>query len=195
MPRVKLSESLKKAISGLSAKQKDTLLFRLVAGNPPLAEKLIFDLLEGGETQEVRRAAVAKEIKDAFDRYEPHFHTPGILLLLLRDLSGNINRHVKTTRDKYGEVELNLLMLNEAFERFGTQIRKARQHKAQTFNEYVVKRALKLLGLLDKMHEDIRLDFRSDLKQLGAHIGSQPTTLRVAEELMLDIKWLLNPRD
>ncbi len=195
MARIKLTDDLKKAISGLPAVQKDKLLFRLIAGNPTLAHKLIFELLEGGNTKDDRRAEVAAEISNTLAEHESHYHSPGILLLHLRDLSGVINRHVATTRDKYGEVELNLLMLNETFDRYDARIRKVNYQKTRTFNEYVVKRALKLLGLIEKMHEDMRLDFKSDLKKLGKHIAAQPTTMMVAKDLMLDVDWLLQPND
>ncbi|MDZ4680690.1 MAG: hypothetical protein SH848_03520 [Saprospiraceae bacterium] len=195
MARIKLTDDLKKAISGLSSTQKDKLLYRLIAGNPALAHKLIFELLEGGNTQDDRRAAVATEINSTLTNYEAYYHTPGILLLQLRDLSGVINRHVSTTRDKYGEVELNLLMVNECFQRFGDRIRVANYPKARTFNEYVVKRALKLLTLLEKMHEDMRLDFKTDLKKLGKYIAAQPTTMMVAKDLMLEVDRLLHPND
>ena len=46
MARVKLTDDLKKAISGLSHKEKDKLLFRLIAKEPILAEQLVFKLLE-----------------------------------------------------------------------------------------------------------------------------------------------------
>lgn len=195
MARIKLTDDLKKAISGLSSVQKDKLLFRLIAGNPTLAHKLIFELLEGGNTKDDRRAEVAAEISSTLAEHEQHYHSPGILLLHLRDLSGVINRHVATTRDKYGEVELNLLMLNETFDRYGDRIRKVNYQRSRTFNEYVVKRALKLLGLIEKMHEDMRLDFKSDLKKLGKHIAAQPTTMMVAKDLTLDVNWLLKPND
>ncbi|MFM9950222.1 MAG: hypothetical protein ACKV1O_19970 [Saprospiraceae bacterium] len=195
MARIKLTDDLKKAISGLSPTQKDKLLYRLIAGNPPLAHKLIFELLEGGNTQDDRRAVAAAEIINALAEHKAHYHSPGILLLLLRDLSGVINRHVATTRDKYGEVELNLLLLNEAFDLFGDKIRPVNYQRSHTFNQYVVKRALKLLSLIEKMHEDMRLDFKSDLKKLGKHIAAQPTTMMVAKDLVLDVNRLLQPNN
>jgi len=195
MARIKLTDDLKKAISGLSPAQKDKLLFRLIAGNPALAHKLIFELLEGGNTQEDRRSAVAEQINKTLADYEAYYHSPGILLLQLRDLSGVINRHVSTTRDKYGEVELNLLMLNEAFRRFGDKIRPVNYQRSRTFNEYVVKKALKLLALIEKMHEDVRLDFKTDLKILGKYIAALPTTMVVAKDLALNVNWLLKSED
>lgn len=195
MARIKLSDDLKKAISGLSPAQKDKLLYRLIAGNPALAHKLIFELLEGGNTQEDRRAMVATEINKILANYGAYYHTPGILLLQLRDLSGVINRHVSTTRDKYGEVELNLLLLNETFRLFGDKIQSVNYQRTRTFNEYVVKKALKLLVLIEKMHEDMRLDFKTDLKKLGKYIAAQPTAMMVAKDLLLDVDWLLKSGD
>ena len=105
-------------------------------------------------------------------------------------MSGDINRHVKTTKDKYGEIELNFLMLNKSLELFGHEIKKATPQRSRTYNNYVVKRAIKLLGLLDKMHEDLRLDFLSAMEELGNHIKGQPNMLIVAKREGLNIKLL-----
>ncbi len=188
MARIKLTDDLKKAISGMSPAQKDKLLFRLIAGNPPLAEKLIFDLLEGGDTQGERRTEVANEIRKTLTTCKEDIYSPGILLLYLRDLSGIINRHVATTKDKYGEVELNLLMLNTAFEEFAQIIRNSSPLRARTFNEYVVKRVLKLLSLIDKLHEDLHLDFKDEFKKLGKQMSLYPPIVRLAADLHLDVK-------
>ena len=115
MPRVKLTPELKKAISFLPDKEKDKLLFRLISLRPDLAEQLTFKLLEGGETTVERR----EDVRIYIERYllsQVHiYYSPGYLLMEIRYLSGRINDHVKTTRDKYGEVDLNLFMLNKTF--------------------------------------------------------------------------------
>ena len=123
MARIKLTEDLKKAISGLSHQEKDKLLFRLIAKEPILAQQLVFKLLEDGASMEERREDLAKYIEKYLEDYQDYYYSPGYLLLELRSLSAKITNHIKTTRDKYGEIALNLLMLNKALSLYGSKIR------------------------------------------------------------------------
>ncbi len=188
MARTKLPDELKQAISLLSNKEKDKLLFRLIAKDAALVEKLTFELLEDKDSKDDRREEIYQMIDKGFERYR--FYSPGYLLLTLRSVSGDINRHVKTTKDKYGEIQLNLLMLNKSLGLFGEKIRKAPPRKQLTFNTYVVKRAVKLVGLLRKLHEDYLLDFREDVSQLGYYIEQHPRMHPFAETVGLDIEML-----
>jgi len=172
----------------LSNKEKDKLLFRLIAKDAALVERLTFELLEGKETKDDRREEIYQKIDKGFDRYR--YYSPGYLLLVLRSLSGDINRHLKTTKDKYGEIQLNLLMLNKSLGLFGEKIRNAPSHKSRTFNAYVVKRAIKLVGLLRKLHEDYLLDFQEGIQKLGQHIDEHPRMKLLAEEFGLDVEML-----
>ncbi len=188
MARTKLSDELKEAISLLSNKEKDKLLFRLIAKDSALVEKLTFELLEDAASKDDRREEIYQMIDNGFNKYR--YYSPGYLLLVLRSLSGDINRHVKTTKDKYGEIQLNLLMLNKSLGLFGEKIRRAPSHKSRTFNSYVVKRAIKLVGLLGKLHEDYLLDFQDDIQKLGQYMDEQPYMKLLADELGLDIEML-----
>lgn len=192
MARVKLTDDLKKAISGLSHKEKDKLLFRLIAKEPILAEQLIFKLLEDGTSAEDRRTDLAREMEQYLLDYQKYYYSPGYLLLDLRSLSGKITQHVKTTKDKYGEVSLNFLMLNNALALFGDKIAKVRPNRSRTLNKYVVNRAIKLIGLVRKIHEDYRLDFSDNLIELGQHIQRIDAMKRVAADFELDLELLLS---
>lgn len=192
MASVKLIADLKKAISGLSHKEKDKLLFRLIAKEPILAEQLVFKLLEEGISAKDRRADLAKEIAQYLIDYQKYYYSPGYLLLDLRTISGKITLHVKTTKDKYGEVALNFLMLNKALELFGKKINLVRPNRSRTLNKYVVNRAIKLLGLLRKIHEDYRLDFSDSMIALGTHIQSIDAMKRMADDFNLDMELLLS---
>ena len=136
---VKLSDELKKAISGLSPKDKDRLLYRLVAKDARLVEQLRFRLLENSDVgaMEDRRSEVQSRIETYFRNSQ--FHSPGYLLLDIRMLSGFINRHVTTTKDKYGEIFLNFRLLNLAFEYNAEAIKQFQPYQTRTFHEYVIK--------------------------------------------------------
>jgi hypothetical protein len=51
MPRQKLPDELKAAISKMPDKEKDKLLFRLIAKEEALINRLTFELLEGAGSQ------------------------------------------------------------------------------------------------------------------------------------------------
>lgn len=191
MSKIKLSNELKKAITLMPVKEKDKLLLRLVAKDANLVQRLEFELLEESPTVEERRADLRDEIHQSLLESQRYFYSPGYLLLDLRNLSGKINQHVKTTKDKYGEIELNFFMLNKALELMGERIRPFSSIKARTLNEYIVRRILKLLKLIDKLHEDYRLDFHPVMVELAGHMGEQPTLMKTAIYQMLDVNWLL----
>lgn len=194
MTSVKLSDELKEAISNMLSKEKDKLLFRLIAKDAALVEKLKFQLLESGEdAKERRREELYREINQHLESYKNYYYSPGYLLLELRSISGAINRHVKTTKDKYGEVVLNLFMLNKSLALYMDRINQAIPRKQATLSAYVLKRAVKILGLIKRMHPDIRLDFEDDLMQLGALISKNNIMVNNAPNEKLDINKLLRP--
>ncbi|PHN07394.1 hypothetical protein [Flavilitoribacter nigricans] len=190
MARVKLTPELKKAISALSSKEKDRLLFRLIPKDEILVAQLEYQLLEESATVELRRDNMRNTIERSLQRAANNYYSPGYLLLDIRAISGRINRHVKITKDKYGEVELNLFMINRTLELLGSQLRFASPWHSRTLNEYVAKRILKLLKLLEKIPEDYHADFRPAFQDLADALGQQGNFIRVAKNLQLDLKML-----
>ncbi|MEM6263370.1 MAG: hypothetical protein AAGI38_12735 [Bacteroidota bacterium] len=174
MARYPLSKELKQAISRLSDKEKDKLLFRLIPKNPDLVRKLTFELLEDGETAEVRREKIRELVENHAEVCIANYYSPGYVLMDLRTISGIINQHVKTTKDKYGEIELNLYMLTEVISSLVKEIEAAPRDKVRTLSQYVAKRTHKLNQLLKKQHEDVLLDFREDWIHLGNLIDYVP---------------------
>lgn len=191
MPRLKLSDELKAAVKALPEKEKDKLVLRLLPKNPALVDRLVFTLLEDEATQLERREDLRDTIIQELDQISQSYFTPGLLLKLMRKMSAAITRHVKMTRDPYGEIALNFLMLNRAFDLFGGRILTYSPRRSRTLNNYVVRRAKKLLTLLSKLHEDYRLDFQDEMRELGRHIFAQPLMLITADVLGLDLQALL----
>lgn len=176
----------------MSNEEKDKLLFRLIAKDESLIKQLEFKLVEKGASADKRRKQLRAEIIQYLDAYQRHYYSPGYLLMALRSLSGDINRHVKTTKDKYGEIELNFLMLNESLRLFGDQIKKATSAKSRTFNNYVVQRSLKILKSLHKMDRNTQFEFREDMRKLGKQIEKQPLIMKMAPANGLDVNWLID---
>jgi len=192
MARTKLSDDLKRAISNMLDKEKDKLLFRLIAKDAALVEKLTFELLEKDISPEDRRGELMEEINNLLERYKDYYYSPGYLLLELRAISGAITRHVKTTKDKYGDIQLNFFMLNKSLSLFGDRVQQVRSQKQRTFNNYVIKRAVRLLKQLSKMHPDLQLDFEDDMIQLGKHISQNRLMNNLAPAHGLNVMHLLN---
>ncbi|MCX2741050.1 hypothetical protein [Pontibacter anaerobius] len=154
-----LSDDLKKAIGSLSHKEKDKLLFRLLRKDPDLCERLQFELVEQGDTLQQRREQVAEAIERQV-QFEPY--SPGYLMMDMRAVNGMITRHVKYTKDKEGEVQLTLLLLRRFLEEHLVFI-VAHLFRADTLQDYLVKRMLFVLQKLDKLHEDLYVEYEEDV--------------------------------
>ncbi|MBX2891678.1 MAG: hypothetical protein KF734_12160 [Saprospiraceae bacterium] len=185
----KLDDQLKAAIARLPVKEKDKLLFRLVAKDEKLVRKLIFELLEGGETRDDR----ADELRQQIARYLPTtgalYLTPGLLLLDLRHWNARINEHVQATKDKSGEVSLVVFMLAEAFRRHNEMLLRFPAHRSHTFAPYVVKRVSVILKKAEKLHEDYFIEFRRELNELLDFIWAFKPTAQLAQQEGLPKRW------
>lgn len=192
MARVKLSPEIKDALSELSDKEKDKLIFRLLPKDPKLVHKLEYQLLEQSATQEERREDLKEDIMKIMSVYPQRYYSAGYLLLTMRDISGRITYHKDITADKFGEIELNYIMLTEGIERNFNYLKQESYYSAKTFNEYVVKRILKLLTLSSKLHEDYLLEFEVYMLKLGCMLVDIPSMRNAIAENELNLKWLLN---
>jgi hypothetical protein len=165
----------------LTPEQKDKLLLKLFRKDPLLVEKLAFEFFEDKSDLTQRVTVLKDNINQNVTPNRLPWNTPGELMMLMRTLNGRITEHVKITKDKYGEVELTLFLLNTTFERFLPMLNDKRQ-RSEKFCEYVLKRTEILFKNLKKLHEDNYLDFRDDLtKLLGFLNGYSPTMYRMKE--------------
>lgn len=192
MARAKLSDELKKALLDIPEKEKDKLIKRLLPRDQKLVHRLEFQLLEHSETTDERRSAVRDVIMERMDRYPRHFYSSAYLLLTLRELSGAITYHKDVTADKVGEIELNYIMLSEAIERNFEHLAAESIYSATKFNEYVVKRLIKLNGLSKKVHEDYLLEFEPYMKTIGLALNQIPTMKRAITEHGLNVSALVS---
>lgn len=188
---LKLDEQLKAAIARMPVAEKDKLLLRLVAKDEKLVRRLIFELMEGGETRDQRADILRKEIADDLQKNLKYNLTPGYLLLLLRHWNARITEHVHATKDKPGEVALALFMLAEAFRVFNDMLNAYPPGRSKTFAPYVVNRVMTLLPKAKKLHEDYHIEFRRDGRELLEHIWNFAPTARLAEAAELPKVWPL----
>jgi HSP90 family molecular chaperone len=165
----------------LTEVQKDKLLLKLFRKDPLLVEKLAFEFFE--DKSDLNRRV--NDIKQNIDKYLTlkyiPWNTPGDLMMQMRSLNASITEHVKITKDKHSEIELTILLLNTAFERFQTMLNEKKQ-RSGTFSKYVVTRTVKVLQLLQKMHPDNDLDFKADLNRLLAYLYAYSPTSDLAKD-------------
>lgn len=157
-----LNADLKRAITHLPEGEKDKLLLKLVGKDTLLVERLEFELLEHGETVDERRMVICEFI-DRTVRLKQD--SAGWIMMDMRTISGYITRHLKVTKDKYGEVELGIYMLNSFFEHHPDKL-KVYNGRTDKCAQYIAKRTEQLLNKLFKLDEDYHIEFRDDMNTL-----------------------------
>ena len=183
MPRVKLSPEIKIAITAMSAKEKDKLLLRLVAKDDKLVEQLEFKLIEAEATREERRYRVSELIEGNLLDFQQRRFYPGVLTRTLRKTSARITRHVQVTKDKYGEIQLNLELVNRCLELFAKKLPTIPSRKVDSLYTYLIKKAMRIDTLLERLHEDYRLDFEDEIARLQREVPKHPLLHEKAVEL------------
>lgn len=185
-----IPQELKEAISQLPSKEKDKLIFRLLKKDLHLANQLLFQLVSNDSVED-KRMQLKQQLTKEIERATSRFYSLGYLLMDVREMSGMITNHVSVTKDKYGEIYLNLWMITEILERNNGNILSGSLDKAYTFNVYIIARAFKIMLLIKKLHEDYRIEFEDDLKKLGNLIGVNPRLMDMAIHNGLDVNWLI----
>ena len=185
------AKEFKKAIQELPSIEKDKLIFRLLKRDLDLANRLHFELVDV-ETVEDKRATFEIEMLRKINYFSERFYSIGYLLQDTRFLSGDITNHVKITKDKFGEISLNMKMLNHLLLINNERIQSSPYSKAYTLCIYIIARAFKILLLIKAIDEDYFLDFREDLSTLGKLIYDNPFLMHTAIDNNLDVDWLIS---
>ena len=184
-------KEFKEAISQLPSKEKDKLIFRLLKKDLSLANRLLFELVNEQSVDE-RREEVKKRILSMAKRTSETFYSVGWLNMDVRYLSGDITEHVRITKDKFGEVELNLIMINTILEVNRANLSTIKNNvKARKFYTAVIARAFKILILTSKLHKDFWLELEELIINLGKHISNNHNLMKTAIHNGLDVNWLL----
>jgi len=187
-----LDKKLKEAITQLSSSEKDKLIFRMLKKDLDLANRLHFELLSC-DSKEDRRKQAQKEVEYRINMSKFHieYATPGILMMEMRDASGIINEHLHITKDKYGEVYLQLFLLKEYLKIYNENFKDSSLQKSYKLNIYCISKAFKIMVLLKKMHEDLQFDFADDISEAGCLFGDNPMLMKTAIHNGFDVNWLI----
>lgn len=186
-----ISKELKKAIQELPSAEKDKLIFRLLRKDVDLAERLNFELVDI-ETAEDKRIAFEIVMLKKIAQFSDRFYSIGYLLQDIRYTSGDINHHVKITKDKFGEISLNMKMLIQVLKINNQRIQKEKYSTTYTLCIYIIARAFKILLLIKAVDDDYFIEFKEDLSLLGQLIGQNHSLMKTAIHHGLDVNWLIS---
>ncbi len=184
MARQKISDELKVAILEMPQKDKDKLLIRLVKKDDLLLEQLHYKLLEDEFDLTHRRDTIRENI----ERYAKagYSWTPGLLMMEMRDFSGQITRYSKVTKDYLGEVQLYSFLVASYMRENETMLLQE-AYRADKFARYVVKRMIQVVKKANKLHEDLLVELEDDLEEAMERIENyRPTKIAKVEE---GLKW------
>ncbi len=170
MAKKKISPELEEAILNLPSKEKNKLLIRLINKDQLLTEQLQYQLLENTESDlEFRRNEIKEQIAYLFNHYPIYLYKD--LLYYVREGASYINRHVKVTKDKRGELELLICLFREAENLLpGLKIQWRDQPFKEKFMVYSLARTDKMNTLLNTLHEDFRVEFEEDIAAIHTRI-------------------------
>lgn len=186
-----LTDDFKKVLSEMPDKEKDKLIIRLLKKDLALTNRLYFELMQPASVEDLRERTMNR-IHGRLNYVADSFHSPGFAMMSLRETSGLINEHVSITKDKYGEIYLQLNMLDYFLDQNIENLQNYTQKKQHGLNIYIIGRLYKLLGQLLSFHEDLRYDFKEILNTIAESMGKIPTLMHTAIYNGFDVNWLFN---
>jgi len=188
---MKFDKEFKEAIIELPTIEKDRLLLRLLKKDLALARRFYFELVSTDTVDECR-TVIEHKVIETVSRASDRFYSVALLMKDLRYLSGDITEHVKTTKDKFGEVSLNLLMVIEVLRLNNTKLKFLPESNVHKLYIYIIARVFKILTLINTLHDDFYVEFETHLHTLGELISSNNYLMKTAIYNGFDVNWLLN---
>jgi hypothetical protein len=182
------SKEFKAALSQFSHPEKDKLIFRLLKKDKLLSKKLYFELIDE-ETTDDKRNAMESYIKERLLEVSKYIGNPKYFLVLIRKLSAEITEHVKVTTDKFGDVYLNLFLVNEILE-YNDKLSKQRFDAIYKLYIYLINKIFKALIQIKKMDEDYWLEFDEILSEIDSKIHENLYLEKLCINNGLDFNWL-----
>ncbi|WP_313027503.1 hypothetical protein [Soonwooa sp.] len=182
-------QDFKDALANIPDKEKDKLILRLLKKDIILAKRLQYELLSE-ESVEDKRNQLQEILDKKIESAIKHFKSPGYLSMDVRYMSGMITEHVKITKDKFGDIWLNLYMLTKLVPNLEEQLAYFSRRQGEKFYIPALARIFKILMAIVKLHEDDQYEFRENLQILGNSIGDNDHFMMTAMHHGLDVNWL-----
>jgi hypothetical protein len=177
------SKEFKQALSAFSPAEKDRLIFRLLKKDKILSQKLYFELIDP-ENEDEKRAKMESFIESEVAAAAKHLRNPKYFLVLIRKISARITEHVKITSDKFGEVSLNILLVNEVLKHSKSL------NDTYKLDMYLLNKIFRLLVLTEKLHPDYFLELKGGFERLSDQINSNHQQKKLFVEHGFNLAWL-----
>ena len=187
---MKFNDDLKAALSQLSSKEKDKLLWRLIKRDELLARRLEYELLAPYDAIDKRNELTVHIRKRTVYFYERGWRLSEILTQF-RGFSAEITRHVYVTKDKVGEVTLNLVLLQEAMGLMQYSSYMFEGRNAQKYILYMLNKMYRACMMINKLHPDFHIELEDDAVKLGEIIEANNDLMKYVNHHKFNVNWLL----
>lgn len=186
---MKFHDDFKAALTLLPSKEKDRLLWRLIKRDELLARRLEFELLAPYDAID-KRNELADHIRKGIARYNDGGYRLAEILSQCRRLSGDITRHVYVTKDKVGEITLNLVLLQEALALLYRPPFRFSFRVMEKYLTYMMNKLYRTCIMINKLHVDYHLELEDDAQKLGEIINTNPDLVKYARTVKFNVDWL-----
>lgn len=182
------SKEFKTALSNFSSVEKDRLIFRLLKKDKLLSKKLYFELIDT-ETVDQKRSQIEDIIDEKVIAASKYISNGKYFLLLIRKISAEITEHVKVTTDKYGDISLNLYLVNEIL-RNNEKLNLQRFDVIYKMYIYLMNKIVKALISTKKIDEDYWMEIDQILEEVETKIHENKHLEKLFINNGIDFNWL-----
>ena len=182
------SKEFKQALSEFSSIEKDRLIFRLLKKDKLLSKKLYFELIDP-ETTDQKRDQMEENVTEKLASAARYIGNPKYYLSTIRTISAEITEHVKVTRDKFGEVYLNLFLVDQILEN-NDSFAQQRFDNVYKLYIYLINKVVRALLLIKKIDEDYWMEFDEILGKIDDKVHENRYLEKLFINNGIDFNWL-----
>ncbi|MDX1652658.1 MAG: hypothetical protein R3277_09205 [Brumimicrobium sp.] len=191
---MKIDKDLKQALCELPTAEKDKLLIRLIKRDKKLIKRFQYELT-GDFTKQELQTEFRNKLESIFSDLKSERAGSREISGKLRNLSGEISGYLFTTGDKYGEIELNLYLLNRAVEVFHDELnRYINSVNGDKLLVYLINKVFNLRILLQKLPSDLFMDFEDALNQLFKGFSNNEALMITSTHHGFDLNWIISEK-
>lgn len=182
------SKEFKAALSNFSSIEKDRLIFRLLKKDKLLSKKLYFELIDT-ETTDQKRNQMEEQIEERILLASKYIGNPKYFLVLIRKVSAEITEHVKITTDKFGDIYLQLFLVNKILEH-NEKLNHQRFDNIYKLYIYLINKLLKAIIAIKKIDEDYWIELNEILENIESKIHHNKYLEKLCINNSFDFDWL-----
>ena len=182
------SKEFKQALSEFSPIEKDRLIFRLLKKDQLLSKNLYFELIDP-ETTDQKRDQMEENVTEKLASAARYIGNPKYYLSTIRTISAEITEHVKVTTDKFGEVYLNLFLVDQILEN-NDSFAQQRFDNVYKLYIYLINKIVRALLLIKKIDEDYWMEFDEILGKIDDKVHENRYLEKLFINNGIDFNWL-----